>query len=290
MISADCHIHSHHSGDSDASMEDMIGVALQKGLDTLCFTEHQDFDFPTAYEPAGFFDLNVPAYLAELQSLQETYRGRIELLLGTEIGLQPSCVRENLDFVRTHPFDFVIASVHVAAGQDPYHKDYWADMRARAAARLPGADAETLRQEAEREGMGFYLAAVLENLQLYEDFDVLGHLDLANRYFGEGRTAYAHADHAEVIDEILRLLVEKDKGLDCNTNLLWRYGADEMNPTREILARFRELGGRILTFGTDAHEAAHVGDALDTARAIARSAGFTEYCIFRNRTAEWRPL
>ena len=290
MITADCHVHSHHSGDSEAPMRALVEEALQKGLDTLTFTEHLDVDFPTTHEPAGTFDLDVPAYLAELRSLQTEYDGRISLLFGTEIGLQTHCTEENRAFVQAHPFDFVIASLHLAYGQDPYHGEYWQAMKMRATARVPGADAETLRTETEREGMAFYLAATLENLRCYEDYDVLGHLDLVNRYFGDGRTAYDHASHAEVIDEILRLLVAKDKGLDCNTNLIWKYGAEEMNPSREILARFRELGGRIITFGSDAHEAAHVGEALDSARAIARSCGFTEYCVFQSREPVFRSL
>ena len=59
-IKADCHLHSSHSGDSDASMEEMIQKGIALGLTHMCFTEHNDFDFPVSEDtPQGMFELNI---------------------------------------------------------------------------------------------------------------------------------------------------------------------------------------------------------------------------------------
>lgn len=286
-ITADFHTHTHHSGDSDAPMEAMIESAIARGLSALCFTDHQDFDYPADHEPPGTFDLDAVSYREEFLALRAQYADRITLGFGVELGLMPSCVQKNKDFVSAHPFDFVIGSVHIADGLDPYHKEYLALMKERLLSR--GAK-QAGTEDIEREAMHFYLTSMYDNLQRFDDFDVLGHLDLCNRYWGKGRTAYRFADHEELIDAILTLLVKKDKGLDCNTNLLWKSGADDMNPSAEILKRFHALGGKILTFGSDAHTPDHVADCFDKAADIAREAGFTSYCTFASRTPKFHPL
>ena len=107
-IICDCHMHSHHSSDSQASMESMIERAIELGLDTITFTEHQDFNY--AKSPEGekekcdenSFMLNADSYLYELLGLREKYRDRIRIEFGVEVGLQKSCVKENLIFCRDH--------------------------------------------------------------------------------------------------------------------------------------------------------------------------------------------
>ncbi|MBR0164320.1 MAG: histidinol-phosphatase HisJ family protein [Lachnospiraceae bacterium] len=272
MITADFHTHTHHSGDSDAAMDAMIESAISRGLRALCFTEHQDFDFPVTHEPEGTFDLDAEAYRTEYLSMRERFSSQIDLYFGVELGLQPSCTEKNVQFVRAHDFDFVIGSVHIAKGRDPYHREYLEQMGTK------------------QRAMAFYLDAMYENLTLFDDFDVLGHLDLANRYWGTGNWRYDYEDHKERIDDILRLLIRKEKGLDCNTNLLWKSGADEMNPSNAILCRFHALGGRILTFGSDAHDPSHVADAFEKARLLAKEAGFDQYCTFSGRRVQFHPL
>ena len=114
-ITADYHVHSYFSGDSDAPMEQMVQSAIAKGLKHICFTEHMDLDFPydgTRDEP-GKWEVNADSYLYELLKMRDKYSDRIEIHFGVEIGLQPQCVRQNLIFAREHEYDFIIASSHI---------------------------------------------------------------------------------------------------------------------------------------------------------------------------------
>ena len=263
-------------------MEGMADAALARGLTALCFTEHEDRDFPATLDPEGLFDLDTETYYAEWAALRDRYAGQLALFFGVELGMQPHLASFNSAFVSMHDFDFVIASQHLMHGEDPYHSAFFDTLGTRIGTTDP--------RSVEEEAMRTYLDALYENLTLFEEYDVVGHLDLINRYFPSGNRAYHYETHAARIDDILRLIIQAGKGLDCNTNLIWKGGADEMNPSRHILSRFRELGGRIITFGSDAHDPSHVGDAFDTARAIARASGFTEYCTFAKRNAQFHPL
>ena len=108
----DTHMHTNHSGDSDAAAEAMIVSALARGLDGLCFTDHLDYDYPV--EPELFL-LDIPLYIEETALLREKYEGKIQIRQGIEIGLQPQLTAKNRDVAASFPFDFVIGSSHVAA-------------------------------------------------------------------------------------------------------------------------------------------------------------------------------
>lgn len=284
---ADYHLHSDHSGDSDTPMGSMIRAAIGLGLTELCFTEHLDLDYPGSpgYEdPLGtglilqdlgpdYFLLDINAYREEFLAMKERFGDLIDLRFGLEIGLQPQVAKENADFVAAHPFDFVIASTHTVDRQDVYYKQFF--------------EKRSLRESVLR-----YFEATLENLQSYEDFDVYGHLDYIIRYLPEpytGRFTYDYADYADVLNAILELLVKKEKGLDVNTSHRFKKGGD-INPSLAILRRFKELGGRILTIGSDAHTADAIAGAFEDAVLLIKKAGFTEYCTFSDRRPRFHKL
>ena len=102
-ITADYHVHSYFSGDSDAPMEAMIQEAIRLGLTHLCFTEHNDLDFPISPRiPAGYFEVNTDSYLYELIRLWEKYAGQIKILFGVELGLQPHLLRQNSIYAKKY--------------------------------------------------------------------------------------------------------------------------------------------------------------------------------------------
>ena len=101
-IKSDCHLHSSHSGDSKTPMEDMILRGIAQGLTAMCFTEHNDFQYPASFDcPANTFLLNVDSYLYDLARLREKYKGQIRILFGVELGLQPEIMRENAIFAKS---------------------------------------------------------------------------------------------------------------------------------------------------------------------------------------------
>ena len=266
-IKTDYHTHSSYSGDSKEPMENMIKAAIDKGLDIICFTEHNDFDYPvTEVDPEGKFLLNVDSYLYDLLLLKNKYADRINVLFGIELGLQPSCKRENAILAKSHEFDFVIASSHIVNGIDPYYPAFYEGR----------SDADAYME---------YFESELENINKFDNFDVYGHLDYVVRY---GKNKYAEYDYNK-FDEILKALIEKEKGIELNTAGL-RKGINAIHPRIEVLKRYKELGGEIITVGSDAHKKEDVGAGLDVAEQILKDCGFKYYTIFDKRSPEYIKL
>ena len=115
-------MHTHHSGDSDALMPDMIQAAVRQNLDGICFTDHFDYDYP---DDPNLFLLDFDSYIKEVRSFQDTCHDRLSIRLGIEVGLQPHITEINRKAVTGHPFDFVIGSSHVVHGIDPYYPKYY---------------------------------------------------------------------------------------------------------------------------------------------------------------------
>ena len=121
-ICHDFHLHSSFSADSDAAPASMIERAVALGLNGMCFTEHLDLDCP----PEGpDFALDLDAYFPEIDRLKQRYRGQIRIGTGLEFGMQRPHAAYFQGLVRSHPFDFVIGSVHFIDGKDPYYPSFF---------------------------------------------------------------------------------------------------------------------------------------------------------------------
>lgn len=263
----DTHMHTHHSGDSDAPMDAMINAAIARGLGGICFTDHYDYDYPDDPE---LFLLDFDSYIKEVRAARETYAGTFPVLLGIEVGLQPQITDINQAAVSAHPFDFVIGSSHVVHGMDPYYPAYY-------------------EGRSEREAYLEYFTSILENLKVYDNFDVYGHIDYVVRYGPNKNQYYTYEAYADAIDEILRTLISMGKGIEINT-AGFKYGLGHPNPTEAILARYRELGGEIITIGADAHAPEHVAYSFDRVSPILRQAGFSYFTVFKERKPVFLPL
>ena len=120
-------------------------------------------------------------------------------------------------------------------------------------------------------------------------FRVCGHIDYVVRYGPNRNLYYTYEKYRDILDEILRVLVQKGIGLECNT-AGFKYGLGHPNPTEKILSRYRELGGEILTLGSDAHAPEHIAYDFERAGALLKECGFHYYTVFRNRKPEFLPL
>lgn len=185
----DTHMHSQYSGDSDAPQEDMIRAAIRAKLPGICFTDHLDIDYPD--NPEAFL-LDLPNYTSSVFAMQEQYRDQISVRYGIELGLQPHLAALHADILSQYDFDFVIGSSHVVHGYDPYFPPFW-------------------KTHTEEEGYREYFDSILENIRAFDDFDVYGHIDYVVRYGPTRNENYTYARYSDVIDEILRLLIEKGK-------------------------------------------------------------------------------
>ena len=270
-ITADCHLHSAFSGDSNTPMEEMILQGIRQGLSTLCFTEHNDFDYPEYPDlPPDYFLLNTDSYLYDLARFREKYADRIRLLFGVELGLQPDTMRANAVYAKSHEFDFIIGSSHVCHGMDPYYPGFFV-------------------MQTKESALGEYFVSILENILKFSNFDVYGHLDYVVGYAPGKEEGYAYENYRDILDRILKLLLEKGKGIELNTGGL-KSGMREMHPHTEILRRYRELGGEIITVGSDSHDTRFIAAQFDRASEVLAACGFRYYCLFEKRVPEFHRL
>lgn len=263
----DTHMHTHFSGDSEAMPESMIEAAKNAGLSGICFTDHLDIDYP---ETPELFLLDIDTYIPTVRSLSETYAHELPVCSGIELGIQPHLADTLRQVVASHPFDFVIGSSHVAHGIDPYEPRFY-------------------ENRTEDEAYDDYFSSILENLKAFDDFDVYGHIDYVVRYGPNKNKYYSYEKFHEVIDEILKTLIAHGKGIEINTGG-FKYGLGHPNPTEDILKRYHELGGEIITIGADAHAPEHVAYDFHKVPDILKAAGFKYFTVFKKRQPEFLPL
>lgn len=269
MIRADYHLHTDFSSDSTAPMESMIREGISRGLQILCFTEHHDIDYPENPDHFDFL-LDLPAYKARLSELKGKYKNQIEINYGIELGLMPSTLEQCADFVKNEDFDFIIGSTHIVDQMDPYDDIYF----------------ETYPS---KEGLRRYLEDILTNVSSFHNYCVYGHLDYAARYIKDKNFQFHYSDFGDLIDEILKCIISNGKGIEVNTAGL-KYGMPDPNPHHEILSRYLELGGEILTIGSDGHCPEHMAYDFSILPDFLRSLGFRYYTVFRNQKPEFLPL
>ena len=263
----DTHMHTHFSTDSQADACEMICSAMGAGVDGICFTDHLDIDYtPSPNE----FRLDIPGYFAELHALQGQFSGEFPVCIGIEIGLQPHLAQTLPQITDSYPFYFVIGSSHLVHRRDPYFPDYY--------------EGRT-EEEAYRE----YFTSILENLAAFDCFDVYGHIDYVVRYGPNKNQNYSYGKYADILDNILRTLIHKGKGIEINTGG-FKYGLGHPNPTEGILKRYRELGGEIITIGADAHKPEHVAYEFCKVPEILKNAGFSYYTVFKGRKPTFHKL
>lgn len=256
----DTHMHTDFSGDSDAAPESMIQQAIRKNLSGICITDHMDYDYP---DDPDLFLLPLEKYFDTFSSLQEKYAGEFPVQIGIELGLQPHLAKKHADIVRQWPFDFVIGSSHVVHGIDPYYPHYY-------------------ENRPESEAYEEYFSSILENIRAFDGFDVYGHLDYVVRYGPQRNANYSYERYRGLIDEILKELIARGKGIEINT-AGFKYGLGHPNPTEDIIRRYHELGGEIITVGADAHCPEHIAYDFRKVPEILKASGFRYAAYFKER-------
>ena len=277
MIQADMHMHTWFSTDSEACPCDMADEAVRKGLKTICFTDHFDKD-DLEWGEEGIFD--VDAYFVEMQKLQEEYAGKLNIRIGIELGLRTYLKDYYEELTKKYPFDFVIGSVHNV----PYKKDAEGNILYTD----PAAE-KLFTDRTDKEAYRLMMETTLENVSTSACFQTLGHLDYVVRYGKSREKESSYTDYADIIDEILKLLIEKEKGLEVNSAGL-KYGLPFAHPHPDVLKRYRELGGEIITIGADAHKPEHIAYDFAKAEEILKSCGFKYYTEFFEQKPVFKQL
>lgn len=257
---ADCHLHTEFSTDSETPMRAQAERALELGIPAICVTDHMDMDYPQ-----GEFWLDTDRYMEAVRRLQEEYRGRLEISLGVELGLMEHLRARQEEYLKKYPFDFVIGSVHLIHGEDPYNGELFRKY----------GDEEVFREYFR---LSHRLLADAPSIQSW------GHLDYVVRY-GQNPEVYSYRKYADEIDAVLKLLLEKGIALEVNTAGFRTLG--RTNPEPDVLRRYRELGGELITVGSDGHQPEYLGYRFRETEELLRSCGFSYYAVFRQRKPEF---
>lgn len=264
---ADIHVHSRFSADSEADPDEVVRKAAEAGLPAVCFTDHIDWDYPVE---GLVFDFDTDDYFRTMESVRQRWGEKIRVLIGVELGLQAHLAERYHELLASRPFDYVIGSQHLVRGMDPYYP-------------------ETFEGASETEIYRAYFEETLADLRAFHEFDSMGHLDYIVRYGRKLGRPYSWREYGDVIDEILKLLVRYNIALEVNTAGI-RKQLGFPNPHPEIIRRYRELGGTLVTVGSDSHKPYSLGFAFEQARDLLLSCGFTHYVWFEHREPKFVSL
>lgn len=285
---ADYHVHCEYSDDSQTPIADQVNRAIELGLSELCFTDHVDYGIKKdwsegniqyrssdginydASQQEPLANVDYPKYFAALHDAKEQFRNQINIKQGLEFGIQTHTIKQYKALYKTwqEELDFVLLSMHQVNDKEFWTQEF---------------QAGKTQQEYNLE----YYKEILEVMKRFQNYSVLAHLDLIVRYDKHGRFPFEETE--DIIAEILKLAIHDGKGIEINTSS-WHYGLTDTQPSREILRLYKDLGGTILTTGSDAHKPEYLADHFTEAHQILRSIGFREFCTFDHMEPVFHPL
>ena len=277
---ADYHVHSEFSDDSVYPLEDICRDAIDLGFDEICFTDHVDYgvkpDIGDAWPPARIEDgkpvvnVDYPRYYPAVARVRDRFAPRLAVRCGLELGVQTHTAprfEELLDAWQDQ-LDFAILSIHQVRDLEFWTGDYQ-------------------RGRTQCEYNDEYYEEMLSVVERFSRYSVLGHLDLIKRYDPEG--VYPFENNRDVIAAILERAISDGKGIEVNTSS-FRYGLSDLQPCTEILELYRDLGGRVLTIGSDSHKPEHLGAHIMEVRERLAALGYSEFCTFEHGEPRFHPM
>jgi histidinol-phosphatase (PHP family) len=252
----DFHMHSSVSFDSTGNAREMAEEALKKGLKEICFTDHFDCVNDPSEKEMKF----------DIDEYNKTYDNLVvdglTIRKGMEYGITLWNYNQFTEDLKLRDFDFVIGSVHFAEGKDPYFPEFWEGRSVK----------ESFRK---------YLEETLKCVEIHDKYDVLGHLTYASKSKSNPTgEELKYRDFAEIADEILKTVISKGKGIEVNTSGIDACGVPL--PSVEFIKRYKELGGEIITIGSDAHSPERVGQYTKECLEMIKNI-FGYVCTFEER-------
>jgi histidinol-phosphatase (PHP family) len=230
------------------------------GLSGMCFTDHIDLDYPSSQVS---FEFSYDDYINELDSVRASFPEDFEIYTGLELGMQPHISSENESLLKGKSFDFIIGSIHCVNKKDLY-------------------DGSFLDGITNSEGIMNYFRDMLQCIDSFKEFDVLGHLDGIRRYLNNNENSFSYNLYKGLIHTVLSKLVNSNKGIEVNTSGL-RYGLSSFHPLPDILKLYKFLGGEIVTIGSDSHSPDTLGYGFKSTQAMLSDMGFKYYTIYKDR-------
>ena len=258
MYLADYHTHSTCSDDGHNTMTEMAAAALSAGLHEICLTDHLDV---VTWRGDQVREHSWRAAVEQFAAARAALGSRIKIQLGVELGQATEDVsRANRFLDDAPPLDFIIASLHNLSWEYG-RRDF--------------CTVEEADEVFARRAIGEYLDEMLA-LARWGRFSVLGHLTLPLRYFNENLGMHmTFKGFEEQVAEIFKCIIPAGRGIELNTN----RGHTPL-PDEPILRLYRDLGGEIITLGSDAHTPEYVGCAITDRQALLRACGFDYFATF----------
>ncbi|MFA5075190.1 MAG: histidinol-phosphatase HisJ family protein [Candidatus Babeliales bacterium] len=256
----DCHVHSNYSDDSKTKAIDYCNIAIKNNILGLTFTDHYEIDYPN---PKYNFKFDFDKRLKELNILQNNFGKNLKILQGLEIGIQKHVLLELTKVSKSFDFDFIIASIHSLDHQDISSPNYYID-------------------KDKKQILTKYLQEIYYSVTNFSNFDIIAHIGYPRRYYNFSDNSMAYKDYSDLIDMILKKIIDLGHGIEANSSG-YRYSLDCPIPSYDILKRYRELGGEILTIGSDAHIENNIGYFFEVTKNNLKDIGFKYLAYFEKR-------
>ena len=274
----DNHNHSDFSFDGKRSSVEACAIeALSKGLSGVAFSDHCDFFVPemkAQYENLVPEVFDVEAQQKEIDRVQNIINGKYDgfrILKGIELGMHEDHHDDIRRHLETYSFDQIIASVHYIDKTDPFYGGYY-----------EGKDWKT--------AYGHYLETIYKEMTWLGDFDIMGHFDYIVRYAPYPQSCLRYRDFGDILDQMLTYLVHEGKALELNTKSYQYYNDREVTLDLDVLLRYKELGGEIISFGSDSHDPDRVGHNFAYFAELLKSLGFRWTAHYEKRKLVQLPL
>ena len=238
-------------------------------MDEICITDHVDYGIKVDWDSGKeiiyrhndpLANVDYPKYMQAIKDMQAKYGDKITIKTGLEFGIQMHTIDQFEQLFHRYPFDFILLSVHQVEDKEFWTQDF---QRGR-----------SQQQYNER-----YYEEMLHLVENYQNYCVLAHMDLITRYDEAG--IYPFEKIKPLIEKILSIVIQNGKGIEFNTSY-GRYGLKDTTPSTDILKLYHELGGKIITIGSDSHKPEHLGAGFDEAKRILKNLGFETFCTYQN--------
>ncbi|MCL2496433.1 MAG: histidinol-phosphatase HisJ family protein [Clostridiales bacterium] len=253
----DYHTHSTISFDSHISIEETCSLAVAVGAAGLTFTEH--VELYSGKTPDALPDF--AAYAAQIKAARIAFP-QLALGMGLEVDLNPAR-RSEIEQILAGNWDFVLGALHELNGLSTYNGEF-------------------SRGKSKEQTYHDYFAGLYEQVKRMDCFDVLAHLDVIRRDATIGDVSLNYAAYADLIEPLLSLLIERGQGLEVNT-AGWRYKMADAHPGLTVLRRYRQLGGEIITCGSDCHHPSRAFYRIREGYELIKQAGFKYISLFEGR-------